>query len=123
MGTVHRRRRTSRLDIGPYKRHELLTGEIFYPLMPYYTGYGDGSSIDVEDFISEEMKQDWIANREELLTFWKSGEYTSSEIFRGSKPWLFVRGSPDTLPWAAEIFDVSSGGRGQRARPSAPLPA
>jgi hypothetical protein len=37
--------------------------------------------------------------------FWKSGEYTSDEIFPDSVSWLFTRGSADTLPWAAEEFD------------------
>jgi len=30
-------------DIGPYKRHELLTGKIYYPALGY-SGYGDGKS-------------------------------------------------------------------------------
>ena len=31
-------------DIGPYKRHELLTGGIYYPALGY-SGYGDGSDM------------------------------------------------------------------------------
>src|SRR5262245_48570627 len=36
-------------ELGPYKRHELLTGKIFNP-MRGYTGYGDGKSTNVADF-------------------------------------------------------------------------
>ena len=32
MTTVIRRKRASRLSIGPYERHELLTGRIVYPV-------------------------------------------------------------------------------------------
>jgi hypothetical protein len=90
--------------LGPYKRRELLTGEIFYPDCGY-SGYGDGKSINVGDYISDEMRADWQKYRKELITFWRSGKYTSPGIFPDSKPWLFVCGSPDTLPWAAEQFD------------------
>jgi hypothetical protein len=45
MSTVIRRRRTSRLEIGPYKRHELLTGEVRYPALDY-SGYGNGVDTD-----------------------------------------------------------------------------
>ena len=44
-------------ELGPYKRHELLTGKIFYP-MRGYTGYGDGKSTNVADFIGDEMRAD-----------------------------------------------------------------
>ena len=91
-------------ELGPYKRHELLTGKIFYP-MRGYTGYGDGKSTNVADFIGDEMRADWQEHRDELIAFWKSGEYTAPDIFPDSRPWLFVCGSPDTLPWAAEQFD------------------
>jgi hypothetical protein len=47
----------------------------------------------------------WRKNRDELLAFWRSGEYTTSAIFPDSKPWLFDCGSPDPLPWAAEHLD------------------
>ena len=39
MGTIIGRKHTSRSELGPYKRHELLFGEILYPLSGY-TGYG-----------------------------------------------------------------------------------
>ena len=38
------------------------------------------------------------------MAFWKSGEYTVSRIFPNSLPWLFVRGSADTLPWAERML-------------------
>src|SRR5258705_154804 len=41
---ITRRKRTSRLSIGPYRRHELLTGWIVYPVEGY-TGYGDGTMM------------------------------------------------------------------------------
>jgi hypothetical protein len=89
-------------ELGPYKRHELLTGKIFYP-MRGYTGYGDGKSTNVADYISDVMRSDWEANRDELSAFWKSGEYTSPEIFPDCKPWLFVCGDRHSLPWAAQF--------------------
>ena len=47
----------------------------------------------------------WEANRDELMEFWRSGEYTHPDNFPDSLPWLFVRGYPDTLPWAAVHLD------------------
>jgi len=52
MTTVVRHRRQPR-QLGPYRRHELLTGEICYP-MQGYTGYGDGVGTDLTAFISDE---------------------------------------------------------------------
>ncbi|MFL5238669.1 MAG: hypothetical protein ACJ8EL_13895 [Rhizomicrobium sp.] len=100
------RKRVSHRELTAYQRHELLTGEISYPVMGY-TGYGSGvgGETDLRAFISDEMREDWKANRDELLAFWASGEYTTGELFADSTPWLFVCGSPGTLPWAAEQFD------------------
>ncbi len=69
-----------------------------------YTGYGDGSSRNVADFVSDEMQADWEEHRDELIAFWKSGEYTTSEISPTACSG-FERASPDTLPWAAEYLD------------------
>ena len=66
MTTIIRRKRTSRLQIGPYKSHELLTGRIVYPVQGY-SGYGDGVGTDLVAFLSAEMRVDWAANREELM--------------------------------------------------------
>jgi hypothetical protein len=104
VSTIMRRKRASRLSIGPYKRHELLTGRIKYAVQGY-TGYGDGVSTEVADFVSDEMRRDWADNREELLAFWRSGEFTTPDVFEDSVPWLFVRGRPGTLPWAALHLD------------------
>jgi len=104
MTTIVRRKRTSRSSIGPYRRHELLTGRIQYPVQ-CYTGYGDGVGTDLTAFISDQMRADWEANRPELMAFWQSGAYTTTDIFPDSLPWLFVRGSADTLPWAATHLD------------------
>jgi hypothetical protein len=87
MGTIKRLKRVSHREIGPYKRHELLFGWIKYSAKGY-SGYGDGSSTDLSDFISDEMHRDWAANRDELLAFWASGEYTTTKIFPDSLPWL-----------------------------------
>jgi hypothetical protein len=100
---MERKAQTPR-NIGPYKRHELLSGEIFYPTQNY-NGYGDGKSTKVADYISNQMRKDWQANRDELLAFWESGEYTTAEIFPDSLPWLFICGELGKLPWAAEEFD------------------
>ena len=79
-------------DIGPYKRHELLTGQIYYPALGY-SGYGDGKSTHIADFVTHEMRLHWLANRDRLLVFWKSGE-PISKFFPDSKPWLLDRGDP-----------------------------
>jgi hypothetical protein len=102
MTNVVRHRRQPR-ELGPYRRHELLTGEIVR--VEYgYTGYAsDGKSDNAADYISDEMKADWAEHREALLKFWRSGQYTAPDVFPDSKPWLFVAGSPDSLPWAAEF--------------------
>ena len=68
---ITRRKRTSRLSIGPYRRHELLTGWIVYPVEGY-TGYGDGVGTDLTAFITDGMHADWEANRDELMEFWRS---------------------------------------------------
>src|SRR5262245_35457830 len=100
MSTVTRRKRVSRMQLGPYRRHELLTGQIEYPIHGY-TGYGDGVGTDLTAFIGEEMRRDWAANRAELLKFWQSGAYTTADIFPDSLPWLFVCGSAEMMPWAS----------------------
>ena len=106
MPTITRRKRVSFRELGPYKRRELLTGEISYPAIGY-SGYGNGHSTDLADFIDDQMRVDWEANREELLKFWASGKYTTSEIFPDSKPWLFVRDPANTLPWAERVLEPS----------------
>jgi hypothetical protein len=111
-------RRTStvrRRGLTAYKVHELLAGKIKYPLRGY-DGYGDalrdqGRDSFTENYISDSMRQDWEANREALLAFWRSGEYTMTDTLAEfdlnvcMHPWLFVRGSRRTLPWAAKQFD------------------
>jgi hypothetical protein len=103
VSTITDCQRVSYRELGPHKRHELLTGEIVYAVVGY-SGYGDGKSGDLTDSISDEMRADWANNREALLKFWASGEPTTARIFPDSKPWLFVCGSPDTLPWAERQF-------------------
>jgi hypothetical protein len=105
MATIRHRQRVSFRELGPYKRHELLTGEINYPAVGY-SGYGDGRSVNLADFICDEMRDDWAEHRDALMAFWASGEYTTAEIFPDSLPWLFAKGSPDTLPWAERVLTV-----------------
>jgi hypothetical protein len=107
---VIRRKRTSRKSLGPYKCCELLTGEVAYASPGYYTGYGDGVGKDLAAFINDEMRQDWEANRDELMEFWHSGKY-SIDFFSDSVPHLFYRGSRRTLPWAAKQFDAKKARR------------
>jgi hypothetical protein len=103
MTTVIRRKRTSRMQIGPYRRHELLAGRIVYPVEGY-TGYGDGVGTDLTAFITDGMRADWAANRDELLAFWRSDK-SEANVFPDALPWLYVGGSADRLPWAARHLD------------------
>jgi hypothetical protein len=59
--TIVRRRRGSRMSLGPYRRHELLCGWASYPVQGY-DGCGDGQETDMRKFISDEMRRDWAAN-------------------------------------------------------------
>jgi len=103
MSTVIRRKRASRSSIGPYRRHELLTGRIQYPVQGY-SGYGDGIGTDLTAFISDQMRADWEANRVELMAFWRSTN-AEADVFPDALPWLYVGGSAGTLPWAAVHLD------------------
>jgi hypothetical protein len=102
MSTIVRRKHTSRIELGPYRRHELLTGEIRY-VQYGYTGYGDGGT-DLAAFVNDGMRTDWKANRDELLDFWASHESVGL-WFQNVPPWINTRGSFDVLPWASEQFD------------------
>ncbi len=103
MSTILRRKRTSRLSLSAYRRHELLTGRIVYPVQGY-DGYGDGRSTNVADYISDEMKADWLANRTMLLEFWQSGMSDAEAFPDDCLPWLCL-GPKDRLPWAAQFLD------------------
>jgi len=105
MSTILRRKRASRLNLDPYRRSELLYGEIHYPLPAYYAGYSDLRGLDLRAFISDEMRRDWLANRTALLEFWKSGLTIIEAFPEDCLPWLpYGGGSPDTLPWAARYL-------------------
>ena len=99
------RKQTSPRDIGPYKRYELLTGEISYTADDSYSGYGDGVGKDLYDFISDQMRADWAANRTELIKFWQSDRSLSE--FPGNPPWLdcYYVNRREPLPWAAHALD------------------
>jgi hypothetical protein len=103
MATIVRHKRRPR-QLGPYRRHELLTGQICY-VEHGYSGYGDGRNTNLADFISDEMRADWAEHRDELIKFWQSGAYTTPDIFPDAKPWLFACGSAESLPWACEHLD------------------
>ena len=111
---VKRHSAVRRRGLTPYKVYELLTGEIRYP-MCFYSGYGDlqgdrGRNTVTERYTSAEMKADWEANRDALMAFWRSGEYSHPDtlaefgITSGMKPWLWFCGSRSSLPWAEKHF-------------------
>ncbi len=105
MPMVNRPKYNSRKQLTSDQRLELLAGVCYYPAArSYYTGYGDFKNTDAAAFITNQMKADWLANRDELLKFWESGE-CSVGFFENCKPWHFIYGSPNTLPWAAYQFD------------------
>ena len=60
------------------------------------------------------MRRDWEVHREALLSFWRSGKYSTTDELAEfglnirMPPWLYVRGSPGPLPWAAKRFDAPS---------------
>jgi hypothetical protein len=98
-----------------YCLSELLTGKIMYPVIRY-DGYGDGVGIDLRDFISHRMRDDWAYHREELLAWWISGEWSSKLPNR--KPWLWYGGAPGTRPWAwwhLESHPPRASGEGEAA--------
>jgi hypothetical protein len=103
MSTVLRRRRISRLALGPYRRFELLCGRIAYPVQNY-DGYGDGRNINLSVFISAAMRADWQTNREMLMQIW-SGEL-SSESFPDCLPWLCLGLHAGREPWAVLHLDI-----------------
>jgi hypothetical protein len=106
MSTILRRKRASRLNLDPYRRSELLYGEIRYPLPSHYTAYGDMKGLDLRAFIGPEMRRDWQANRTALLEFWKSGRTIIEAFPEDCLPWLpYSGGTPDTLPWACVHLD------------------
>ena len=91
------------MNLSVYKRHELLTGQIV-PVVSGYSGYATGSSTNLMDYISDEMRADWLANRAALLEFWRSGK-SDAEVFPNDcLPWLCL-GRRDTLPWGARYLD------------------
>jgi hypothetical protein len=104
MTTIIRRKRASRMQLGPYRRHELLTGRILYPVQGY-SGYGDAIGTDLTAFITHEMRADWLANRDVLMEFWRSGKSDAKVFPDDTLPWLCVGGSAETLPWAARHLD------------------
>ena len=116
---VARHSAVRRRGLTGYKVYELLTGEIDYPSMGHYDGYGDPVADHRQasltaDYISDAMREDWEANRDALMACWRSGKITRDLSEFGinvcMKPWLFVCGSRRTLPWAATEVGVASVG-------------
>jgi hypothetical protein len=58
------------------------------------------------------MRSDWVANRDELMAFWKSCKYTTADLFADSLPWLFVRGYAGRLRRASMLPTESKLGIG-----------
>jgi hypothetical protein len=56
-------------------------------------------------FISDEMRRDWAANREELLGVWRSSKTMVEAYPADCLPWLPFRGHPGTMPWASWHLD------------------
>jgi len=103
VSTIIRRRRSSKLQLGPYRRHELLTGEVKI-VVQGYSGYSDQVRTDLTLFIGPEMRADWQNHRAELIAFWRSGK--SSVIFPDCLPWLWIpHGSADEPCWAERHLD------------------
>ena len=94
--------------LNAYKRHELLSGECVYPLPEYYTGYGNAAigrrSEDLSSYVTEEMKADWTAHREQLMALW-NGEIDEQQTWGDRRPWLCLFPVAGELPWAACMFD------------------
>jgi hypothetical protein len=59
----------------PLPPSRIAPSRIVYPAQGY-TGYGDGVGMDLTAFITAEMRADWEANRDELMKFWQSDEFT-----------------------------------------------
>lgn len=101
---TRRKRTKARRKLNAYKVYELLTGEVAGGVPPYYQGYGDPVSGDLEP--TEDMRRDWEQNRDALMRFWNSGEYSTTEAYERAgldiraQPGLFIRGSDDVKPWA-----------------------
>jgi hypothetical protein len=75
-----------------------------YPALGY-SGYGDGKSTHIADFVTHQMRLDWLANRDRLLSFWKSGE-PISKFFPDSKPcsWIAASRRPgQSMNWRAAL--------------------
>ena len=76
-------------DIGPPR----VTDRQDLPPRTRLQRYGDGKSTHIADFVTHEMRQDWLANRDRLLAFWKSGE-PISKFFPDSKPGSLIAAIP-----------------------------
>jgi hypothetical protein len=99
---IVRRKHASHRQLSSYRRRELLTGTIAYAVHGY-DGYGDGRGTNLRDFISDEMRADWKAHRDELMAFWATGE-AMTKHFDNNKPWRCACGRPDAKPWAARTL-------------------
>ena len=77
---MERRAPSQSRGLTAYRAYELLNGKIDYPVMSYYSGYGDGQSTDLSLFISEQMRADWLGNRKLLLRVWQSGELFPHDV-------------------------------------------
>ena len=88
-------------------------------MAPYYSGYGDaerGQNLEpVDQYITEQMKLDWLNNREVLLKLW-NGEINERETFGDAKPWLHIVHGPVEQPWACSVFDDQSPAAAKKAK-------
>jgi hypothetical protein len=107
---MERRRPNQRRELSGEKAAELLSGRIDRSLVDY-SGYGgDAKSDNVADFVTEEMKADWLANRKLLLRVWQSGALYPHDVWPDWPLWLSVS-HDDPLPWCERVFGGSSSPR------------
>jgi hypothetical protein len=104
MSTIRRRKRGTRTNLPIYRMYELLTGRI-EPLVPAYNGYAaTGNRTNLTDYIDDNMRADWLANRDVLMEFWQSGMSDAEAFPEKCLPWLCF-GPRDRPAWAAQHLD------------------
>ena len=84
------------------------------------------NSLKAPSHLRPDTQAWWQSVAGGLLAFWRSGKYTTTDTLAEFglnvriPPWIFVRGSRNTLPWAAKVFDRDGlARRAQRRREAA----
>ena len=102
MSTLLRRRPESWMSLPVYRRFELLTGRIM-PVVTGYNSYATGSSRNLLDYVSDQMRAGWRNHRATLMAIW-TGELDEEEAFHNTLPWLYL-GPRSRPPWAGTHLD------------------